>query len=84
MGLTLKGKAKQILARPYARVLVPAADGRFSSSLPAFPGCFSQGDSVAEAYANLEIAATNWLVSCLEHGLKIPDPEPRTPHKPRA
>lgn len=84
MALTVRGKAKQILARRYARVLVPAGDGRFSASIPAFPGCFSQGDSVVEAYTNLEIAATNWLMSCLEHGLKIPEPEPLTPPTPRA
>ncbi len=36
-------------------------DGRYSVAMPAFPGCFSAGDSVEEARANIRDAAEGWL-----------------------
>jgi predicted RNase H-like HicB family nuclease len=36
-------------------------DGRYSVALPAFPGCFSAGDSLDEARANIREAAEGWL-----------------------
>ena len=36
-------------------------DGRYSVALPAFPGCFSVGDSLEEARANIREAAEGWL-----------------------
>lgn len=63
----------EILQRPYSRVLTPEEDGRFSASILEFPGCFSQGNSPAEAYANLEEAAKNWVQAALEQKLEIPE-----------
>ena len=65
--------AKEILQRPYSRVLTPEEDGRFSAAVLEFPGCFSQGDSPAEAYTNLEEAANNWIEAALEQKLEIPE-----------
>lgn len=67
-----------ILQRPYSRVLTPEEDGRFSASILEFPGCFSQGNSPAEAYANLEEAARGWIEAALEQKLEIPEaPSPQ-------
>ena len=43
------------------KVLIrPEADG-FSVSVPALPGCHSQGDTLEEALANIREAAELWL-----------------------
>ncbi|MBX9791579.1 MAG: type II toxin-antitoxin system HicB family antitoxin [Pirellulales bacterium] len=43
------------------KVLVrPEADG-FSVSVPALPGCYSQGDTLEEALANIREAAGLWM-----------------------
>jgi predicted RNase H-like HicB family nuclease len=65
---------KEILQRPYSRVLVPEEDGRFSASILEFSGCFSSGDSAAQAYANLEEAATSWVEAALDQKIDIPGP----------
>ena len=36
-------------------------DGRYSVAMPAFPGCYSAGDSLEEARANIREAAEGWL-----------------------
>jgi predicted RNase H-like HicB family nuclease len=43
------------------KVLIrPEADG-FSVSVPALPGCYSQGDTWEESLANIREAADLWL-----------------------
>jgi predicted RNase H-like HicB family nuclease len=59
---------------PYARILIPEEDGRFSAEVLEFPGCYSQGNSAGEAFENLEKAATAWIESCLQLGQEIPPP----------
>ena len=36
-------------------------DGRYSVAAPALPGCFSCGDTLDEARANIRDAAAGWL-----------------------
>lgn len=36
-------------------------DGRYSVAMPALPGCYSCGDTVEEARANIREAAEGWL-----------------------
>ena len=36
-------------------------DGRYSAAVPALPGCYSCGDTLAEARANIREAAEGWL-----------------------
>jgi predicted RNase H-like HicB family nuclease len=35
--------------------------GGYSASVPAFPGCFSQGETREEALSNIREAAELWL-----------------------
>lgn len=39
----------------------PEADGGYSVSVPALPGCHSQGEMLEEALANIREAADLWL-----------------------
>lgn len=66
----------EILKRPYRRVFIPDAEaGGFTGMIAEFPGCISQGETLAEAYEELESAAESWLEGAIEGGLKIPEPE---------
>jgi predicted RNase H-like HicB family nuclease len=63
------------LTAPYSRIVIPDPDsGTFTAQVMEFPGCVAQGDSVAEAYANLESAAERWIEAALELGQRIPEP----------
>lgn len=41
-------------------LLQPEADGGYSVSVPAMPGCHSQGDTLDEAVENIREAAELW------------------------
>ena len=42
-------------------IVCPEAVGGYSVSVPALPGCHSQGETRAEALANIREAAELWL-----------------------
>jgi predicted RNase H-like HicB family nuclease len=42
-------------------LLIPEAVGGYSASVPALPGCHSQGETRAETLANIQEAAELWL-----------------------
>jgi predicted RNase H-like HicB family nuclease len=65
---------KEILKRPYARILTPDPDGRFTAEIMEFPGCVAFGDDAANALANLNEVASEWIVAAVEQGQEIPDP----------
>ena len=66
--------AERYLRQPYARVVIPAEGHQFHAEILEFPGCYAQGGSVGEAYANLEEAAEAWIETCLTKGQSIPEP----------
>lgn len=37
--------------------------GVYCAEIPALPGCFSDGDTIEEAVANIREAAEGWLLS---------------------
>ncbi len=43
--------------------------GGFSASIPALPGCHTQGETLDEVRANLREAAEGWLASAHDDGL---------------
>lgn len=64
----------EYLKKPYARILIPDELGGFYAEILEFPGCFSEGDTVEEAFQNLEQAALSWIAACQEQGQNIPEP----------
>ena len=63
------------IAAPYSRILIPDPDsGTFTARVMEFPGCVAQGDTAAEAYANVESAAEAWVQAALDLGQAIPLP----------
>jgi len=49
------------------KVLIrPESDGGYSVSVPAMPGCHSQGESPDEALANIREAADLWMTVVAE------------------
>ncbi len=44
----------------YPIVLIPSDEG-WAASCPGLPGCFSQGDTEAEARSNIAVAIREWL-----------------------
>jgi antitoxin HicB len=58
----------------YGRLLVPEDEGGYRAEIIEFPGCFAEGESAAEAAANLEDAARSWLESTLAKGQTVPEP----------
>lgn len=67
-------RIKEIMDRPYARVLVPDETGGYVAEVLELPGCVSEGETPDEAIENLEDAMRGWLQVALEDGQRIPDP----------
>lgn len=44
----------------------------FSASIPSLPGCYSQGETVEEALANLTGALTGYIESLASRNLPLP------------
>lgn len=56
----------------YTAVLEQEADGGYSVSVPALPGCHSQGDTREEALANIREAIELYVETLREAGEAIP------------
>jgi predicted RNase H-like HicB family nuclease len=55
------------------RVLIEQdEDGFFVAEIPAIPGCISQGETRAEAVANIREAIAGYLESLKEHQEPVP------------
>ena len=64
-----------IMRRMIFRVVIePDEDGVFVAECPALPGCISQGNTRAEAAANIRDAIRGYLRSLKKHGEPIPRP----------
>jgi len=63
-----------ILKKPYARVVVPEADGSYTAEILEFPGCVASGETAADALNNVEEVAVDWIAASLEQGQEIPEP----------
>ena len=66
--------ASEYLKKPYGRLLVPEEEGGYRAEIIEFPGCFAEGETAAEAAANLEDAAHSWLESTIAKGQTVPEP----------
>jgi predicted RNase H-like HicB family nuclease len=56
----------------YTVLLEPEEDGGFVVSVPALPGCISQGDTREEALANVREAIALYVEDCREAGDPVP------------
>jgi antitoxin HicB len=65
---------QEYLQEPYARIVIPTEPSGFHAELLEFFGCFAQGETVGEAYKNLERAAEAWIENALAQGHEIPEP----------
>ncbi len=61
-------------SRDFEVVLSPEADGGYSVTVPALPGCVSQGATREEALAMIREAIEGYLESLEAHGDQIPGP----------
>lgn len=56
----------------YTVQIEPAEEGGFIASIPAIPGCHTQGETLERTIRNAEEAITAMLVSYMKHGEGIP------------
>jgi len=61
--------------RHYAVVLEQGEDGWIIASVPALPGCHSQGRTREEALRNIQEAIEGYLAVLVEDGQPIPKPD---------
>ena len=63
----------------YTIILHPEPEeGGYSVTVPALPGCLTQGETIEEAIANAKEAISLYLQSLIADGLPIPE-EPEHP-----
>jgi len=58
----------------YPVMITPDVTGGYVAEIEDLPGCFTQGETLEETYANIEEARNLWLESAYEDGLEIPLP----------
>jgi predicted RNase H-like HicB family nuclease len=62
----------------FSVVIEPAEEGGYFAECPALPGCASQGETYAEAVANIQDAIKGSIASLVAHGEAVPfEEEPR-------
>ena len=62
----------------YTVVLLADPEIGYTATVPALPGCVSEGDSVEEALDMVSEAISLYLESAREHGEEIPHEKPGT------
>ena len=70
----IAAKVREYLRRPYHKHVYRDPDGYYLAEVVELPGCMSDGDTEAEALANLTDAMTGWLESVLLAGQPVPEP----------
>ena len=56
----------------YTVILEREPDGGYVATVPALPGCVSQGDTREEALANIKEAAELYIEDCRDAGDPVP------------
>ena len=57
----------------YTVELEPQKEGGFTVTVPALPGCISEGDSIEEVLTNIKDAIEGWIKVMVKHNRKISD-----------
>ena len=58
-------------------ILEKEADGGYVATVPALPGCVSQGDTRDEVIVNIREAAELYIEDCVENGDPVPQEDGR-------
>jgi antitoxin HicB len=58
----------------YPIITTPSEDGGYVAEIEDLPGCFTQGGTIEETYANIEDARRLWIEIAYEDGQDIPEP----------
>lgn len=53
-------------------LLHPDPEGGYTAEVPALPGCYSEGDTLEAAVANIREAAEVWLAAAHDHATRAP------------
>jgi predicted RNase H-like HicB family nuclease len=69
--LPLGTNAKLVLMR-YTVILEREPDGGYVATVPALPGCVSQGDTHEEVIQNIREAADLYIEDCIASGDPVP------------
>jgi antitoxin HicB len=68
------GELARYLSAPYVRMIIPnAEEGGYLAEVLELPGCITEGDTLEEAYHNLEDAMAGWIETSLEDNRPIPE-----------
>lgn len=66
----------EYMSLPYRLEIIPDPDeGGYVASYPELPGCITCGDTVEAAVRNAEDAKREWLLSAMESGNEIREPD---------
>ena len=68
----------EYLSLPYRRVIERDASGLWSAHVAELDGVFSEGETAAEAVANLDTPMSLWIEHELARGHPIPRPARRS------
>jgi len=69
------GELARYLSAPYVRMIIPnTEEGGYLAEVLELPGCITEGDTLEEAYQNLEDAMAGWIETSLEDNRPIPEP----------
>src|SRR5215216_6098311 len=69
-------RAREIMKRPYRKVISGNADEGYLIEVPDLPGCMTAGETETETLVMLQEAMELWIMSVLEDGEAIPEPTP--------
>lgn len=56
----------------YTVELKPQEEGGYTVTVPALPGCISEGDTVEESLENIKDAVEGYIKTLIKHQLKVP------------
>ena len=70
-----KQPLKYYLDLKYPVTITPAQDGGYVAEMEDLPGCFTQGDTLEETYANINEACRLWIEVAYDDGQEIPEPK---------
>jgi len=70
----MKRSVREILDKPYTRILIRNNDGSYTAQILEFSGCVAEGDTPDEAIDDLDKAASSWVEVAIEQSEIVPEP----------